>query len=86
MKIAVYKIEKVVPDNPEEYEDLCDICNFPSLKCGYVDMISTVSHFITKSELKKTPCVYAKYYNKETKSFMEGYLLLNEKRLFAVVC
>ena len=84
MKIAVYKIEKVTPSNSEEEEKLYDIFNTPSLKSGYVDMIGVVSHFITKSEFNKTKKVYASFYNKETNSFMEGYLFLNE-RLFVVV-
>lgn len=84
MKIAVYKIEKVTPSNKEEEENLCDIFNTPSLKSGYVEMVSAVSHFITKSEFNKIKKVYAKFYNKETNSFMEGSLFLNE-RLFAAL-
>ena len=84
MKIAVYKIEKVTPSNNEEMEDLCDIFNVPTLKSGYVEMIGIVSHFITKSEFNKIKKVYAKFYNKETNSFMEGSLFLNE-RLFAAL-
>lgn len=84
MKIAVYKIEKVTPSNPEEVEDLCDIFNTPSLKSGYVEMIGNISHFITKSEFKKTQKVYAKFYNKETKSFIEGSLFLKD-RMFAAL-
>lgn len=84
MKIAVYKIEKVTPSNPEEQENLCDIFNTPSLKSGYVEMVSAVSHYITKSEFNKIKKVYAKFYNKETNSFMEGFLFLDE-RLFAVL-
>ena len=79
MKIAVYKIEKVTPSNPEELEILCDIFNTPSLKSGYVEMIGSISHFITKSEFKKTQKVYAKFYNKETNSFIEGSLLLKDR-------
>lgn len=82
MKIPVYKIEKVTPNNPEEEEILCDIFNTPSLKSGYVEMIGNVSHYITKSEFKKTQKVYAKFYNKETKSFIEGSLFLKD-RMFA---
>ena len=84
MKIAVYKIEKVTPSNPEEEENLCDIFNTPSLKSGYVEMISAVSHFITKSEFNKMKKVYAKFYNKETNTFIEGSLFL-EERLFAAL-
>ena len=84
MKIAVYKIEKVTPSNPEELEILCDIFNTPSLKSGYVEMIGDISHFITKSEFNKIKKVYAKFYNKETNKFIEGSLFLNE-RLFAAL-
>jgi len=84
MKIAVYKIEKVTPSNPEEVENLCDIFNTPSLKSGYVEMVGAVSHYVTKSEFNKIKKVYAKFYNKETNSFMEGSLFLNE-RLFAAL-
>lgn len=84
MKIAVYKIEKVTPSNHEEEENLCDIFNTPSLKSGYVEMIGDVSHFITKAEFKKTQKVYAKFYNKETKSFIEGSLFLQD-RMFAAL-
>ena len=84
MKIAVYKIEKVTPSNHEEEENLCDIFNVPTLKSGYVEMIGDVSHFITKSEFNKTKKVYSKFYNKETQSFIEGSLFLNE-RLFAAL-
>lgn len=84
MKIAVYKIEKVTPSNIDEYEELCDIFNTPSLRSGYAEMIGNISHFITKSEFKKTQKVYAKFYNKETKSFIEGSLLLKD-RMFAAL-
>ena len=85
MKIAVYKIEKVTPSNIDEQEDLCDIFNTPSLRSGYVEMIGSISHFITKSELNKMQKVYAKFYNKETKTFIEGVLIIKD-RTFAAYC
>ena len=83
MKIAVYKIEKVIPGNIDEYEELCDIFNMPSLKSGYVEMIGSVSHFITKSEFNKLQKVYCKFYNKETKTFIEGRLILKDRTFVA---
>lgn len=83
MKIAVYKIEKVTPSNPEEEENLCDIFNTPSLKSGYVEMIGSISHFITKSELNKMQKVYSKFYNKESKTFIEGSLILKDRTFAA---
>jgi spore maturation protein CgeB len=83
-KFIFYKIEKVIPSNQEEIENLCDIFNTPSLKSGYVEMVSAVSHYITKSEFNKIKKVYAKFYNKETNKFIEGSLFLNE-RLFAAL-
>ena len=83
MKIAVYKIEKVIPSNIDEYEELCDIFNMPSLKSGYVEMIGSISHFITKSELNKMQKVYYKFYNKESKTFIEGSLILQDRTFAA---
>ena len=79
MKIAVYKIEKVTPSNHEEEENLCDIFNTPSLKSGYVEMIGSISHFITKTEFNKMQKVYSKFYNKESKTFIEGSLILKDR-------
>lgn len=85
MKIAVYKIEKVIPNNIDEYEDLCDIFNTPSLRSGYVEMIGSISHYITKSEFNKMQKVYSKFYNKESKTFIEGCIILKD-RTFAAYC
>ena len=83
MKIAVYKIEKVTPSNYEEVENLCDIFNVPTLKSGYVEMIGSISHFITKSEFNKLQKVYSKFYNKESKTFIEGCLILKDRTFAA---
>ena len=47
-------------------------------------MIGDVDHFITKSQFNKAQKVYSKFYNKETESFIEGSLFLNE-RLFVAL-
>ena len=46
-------------------------------------MIGSVSHFITKSEFNKLQKVYCKFYNKETKTFIEGRLILKDRTFVA---
>lgn len=79
MKIPVYKIEKVIPSNEDDVEDLCDIFNVSSLRFGYVEMVGELDHYITKSEFNKEKKVYAKFYDRMSKSFIEGSLFLYER-------
>jgi hypothetical protein len=84
MKIAVYQIEKVTPKDENEYEEILDILNMPSLKLGYAEFVGKLSHWITKSELKKMNCVSQKYYDRENEVWRDGVLLTGmETKLFA---
>jgi len=77
MKIAVYQIETVAPQyNSDEYFEILDLFNTPSLKHGTVDFCGKFSHWITKSELKKMSKVSAKFYDRNYEVWRDGLLLM----------
>jgi hypothetical protein len=76
MKIAVYQIDSLKPKTEEEYQDFCDIFNLPSLKYGAANFIGEFSHYITKTELKKSASINQKFYNKKGNCWVEGFLLM----------
>lgn len=81
MKISVYTTKIVHPKNSEEYELFCDIFNTPSLKNGYVEVLGECISEITKKEYNKAKKVYARFYNLDTESWVEGSLIfLNESQ------
>lgn len=84
MKISVYEIETVKPQDENEYNDICDILNLPSLKYGTAEFIGNFSHYINKGELKKIKLTYSKFYDRNAKDWKEGLLIaINGKKMFA---
>lgn len=83
MKLSVYKTKEVVASSKDNYEDLCDLFNLPSLRYGYVEVLGEFSHYITKSELKKMQKVSQRYYDESINDFVDGLLILNfSEKLF----
>lgn len=87
MKVAIYQIETVTPQhNSEEYFEILDILNLPSLKYGTAEFIGKFSHWITKGELKTMRKVAAKFYDRGGEFWRDGLLLMeltNGKKMFA---
>jgi hypothetical protein len=87
MKISVYNIKKLYPENLEQEELFCDIVNMPSLKSGYIEVKGDFSHFITKSELNKISKVFYKTYDFSNKKNIDGLLIFgnNTNKLIAIL-
>ena len=84
MKVAIYHIETVKPKDENEYEEILDILNLPSLKLGYAEFIGKFSHWITKCELKKLNCISQRYYDRANEIWRDGVLLTGfETKMFA---
>jgi hypothetical protein len=86
MKIAVYQIEKITPEDEKQYNEFCDVLCLPSLKYGYAEFIGSLSHWITMKELKKSKRIYSRYYDRVEKVWIDGVVLLNsDKKYFAQI-
>ena len=76
MKVAVYQVETVAPQhNSDEYFEILDILNLPSLKYGTAEFLGKFSHWITKTDLRKMKAVSAKFYDRDGEFWREGLLL-----------
>lgn len=87
MKVAVYQIDTVAPQhNSDEYFEILDILNLPSLKYGTAEFLGKFSHWTTKGKLKQMKAVSAKYYDRAGEFWIEGLLLMEldeGKKMFA---
>lgn len=84
MKIPVYSINQVTPKNENECQFFCDIFNVPSLKNGSVEFLGECISHITKKEYNKAKKINARFYNIESKSFVEGVIIFldNSQKTF----